>query len=802
MRNLSKQKLYSFINVFGLASGIAFSVLVILFISDEIRYDHFHEDKADIYQVYRQPILENTPFTVSQFTPLPLGQAMKDDFPEVEEFARIIPFGSFVIRTDDGELIEEAGFAFADPATLTMFTFPLLYGNAASALENPTSIVISEEVAQKYFNKTDVVGETLSIRVAEEYQSFSISGVLKNIPGNSSIQFTLLLPIQTIFDNYERYASMQDNWFGTRAVTFVKLFDNANPESLSPKLPEFMEKYMGPMFNTMRERGDLGANEIPSYYNLQPLLDIHLNPAIPGAFQATSDPQYSFIFGGIALAVLLIACFNFMILAIGRSAKRVKEVGLRKVIGAHRSQLMTQFWGEAFVITFLAFIAGIVFVDLILPIFNELSDKSLQLGDLFLHPTIIVGLVLLFLFTGLIAGSYPSLVLANFAPIDSLKQRISTKGANSFTKGLIVIQFGLTIFFLTATLIMTNQLKFMQERNLGFTEEQLVVIPTDGLDGERVLDIYQNEYRNTSSIVSISGANISFASGLWRRGYRYNDEVHQAAVFRVAPNYIETMEMNLTAGRDFDVRLSSDSTQSIIVNHTFLDTHGLDNSVIGQSFPIDWGWMVNPTIIGVVEDFNYQSLENEIAPVIIYMNPRDPIRNLMVRLRPEQVRETIADLEETWASITNEIPFEYSFLDDDMNNLYIEQDRWLRIVSYSSYLAILISCLGLFGLAGLIAVQRQKEIGIRKVLGATTSGITLMLTSSFAKLVLFSIFVASPVAWYVMNNWLKEFAYRIEISGWVFVLSGVVALTISVLTVSYQSIKAALHDPVSNLRSE
>tara|TARA_R110000868_G_scaffold294140_3_gene554769 strand:- start:17940 stop:20372 length:2433 start_codon:yes stop_codon:yes gene_type:complete len=800
-RNLSKQKLYSFINVFGLAIGMAFSVLVILFVFDELRYDHFHENKEDIFRIYRQPTSLSSPIDLELATPLPTGQAMKDDFPEVEEFARLAPFGSLIIRKD-GELVQQSGFAYGDPSALKIFTFPMLYGDPSSALSNPSSIVITKEMAVKFFDDSNALGKTLSIRINDEFQTFEVSAVLKDIPQSSSIQFNMLFPVQTIFNNYERYASRTESWDASMTVTFVKLIDGTDIENLQAKLPDFMEKYQSGMFNQMREEGRIDAGEVPILYQFQPLLNIHLNPNIPGSFISPSDPKYAFILSGIAMAVLLIACFNFMILAIGRSSKRIKEVGLRKVVGAQRSQLMFQFWGEAFIITFLAFLVGFVLAEFSLPLFNELSGKDLQMLNMFSNGTVVTGLIVVFIFTSLVAGSYPALVLANFKPIASLKQKINLKSSNSFTKGLVITQFSLTIFLIASTFIMYEQLKFMQEKNLGFSGEQMVVIPTNGLDGQRIMEIYQNEFNSNPNVSSVSGANVSFASGLWRRGYRYNDEVYQAAVFRVAPNYIETMEMNLISGRSFDPRIASDSTQSIIVNQTFLNNHNLDVSAVGQSFPIDWGWMVDPIIIGVVEDFNYQSLENEIAPVLIYMNPGDPILNLMVRIRPDRMQETIAELKTTWTSVTNEVPFEYSFLDDDMNSLYAEQDRWSRIVSYSSFLAILVACMGLFGLAGVVSVQRQKEIGVRKILGATTSEITVMLSSGFAKLVLIALIIASPLVWYLMNNWLKDFAYRIEISLWIFILSGVIALSVALLTVTYQSIKAAIQDPVKNLRSE
>lgn len=801
IRNLSKQKLYSFINISGLTVGLTFCLLVLMFVNDELNFDQFHENKADIYRLYRSPLVPDTPYDRDIFTPLPTGQSMLDDLPEVESYARFTPFGSMVIRTGN-ELIDQDGFAFADPNALTMFSFPTEFGDAEFALRDPNSIVITKEIAKKYFGDSNPVGQFMDIRINEEFQEFRVDAVLKDVPSNSSIQFSLILPIQTVIDNYEVYKRVEDSWRGTRTITYVQLRKETDLVSLRSKLPDFINTYMGDAFDEMRADGRLSVAGPAIIYDLQPLLDIHLDPDFPGGFTTPSNPIYSYVLGGIALTVLLIACFNFMILAIGRSAKRVKEVGLRKVVGAQRNQLMIQFWGEAILLTAIAFITGLVLTEFVLPVFNELANKQLTIGDAFGDIRIIGGVVLIFLFTGVVAGSYPALVLSGFMPIDSLKEKMSFKGSNTFTKSLIVVQFGLTIFLVTATLIISDQLRFLQEKNLGFSGEQVVVIPSSGTDGVRALEIYRNELSNDTHILEFTGANVSFASGLWRRGYQYNGEVMQTAVFRVDPNYINTLQMNLIAGRNFDTRLSSDSTSAIIVNQTFLDRHGLNLGSVGESFPIDWGWMVEPTIIGVVEDFNYQSLQNTVEPIVIYMNPRDPILNIMVRISPDDMQGSIAKLRSTWGQITAEIPFSYSFLDSDMDNLYRNEAQWSRIISYSSFLAIFIACLGLFGLAGIVAIQRQKEIGIRKVLGATTSGITFMLSSGFARLVSISILIACPVAWYVMENWLSNFAYRIDISIWMFILSGFIAIGIAMLTVSYQSVKAAIQDPVKNLRSE
>jgi putative ABC transport system permease protein len=801
LRNLKKQKLYSFINIAGLAVGIAFCFLVLLFINDELKYDTFHENKEDIYRLYRQPLVDDIPYDLDLYTPMPLGEAMLNDIPEVENFTRLAPFGSMVIR-NDGQLIDQSGFAFADPGIFEMFSFPLKYGDPSSALSNPNTLVIDESIAEKYFNGVNPVGRFLDVRLNGEFKKMEISGVIENIPDNSSFRFNILLSVQTVINNFENYASVENQWDATRSLTFVQLNSQAILKTVQAKLPSFISKYMGNIFDELRNDGRYDSDGPPIIYNLQPLMDIHLNPDFPSAFSNPSNPLYSFILGGIGLAVLLIACFNFMILAVGRSAKRVKEVGLRKVVGAQKNQLMLQFWGEAFVLTFIAFLVGVFLAEFSLPLFNQLSGKDLVLFDLASSIPFLIGLIMLFLVTGFIAGSYPSLILSNFKPIESLKEKLNFKGSNRFTKSLIVVQFTLTIFLIIATIIMSSQLNFLQEKNLGFSGEQVVVVPTSGLDGERVIDLYRNTLGNEQDILEVTGANVSFSSGLWRRGYLYEGEVMQSAVFRVDHNYINTLEMNLVAGRDFDPLLSSDSTASIIVNESFIRTHGLELSDIGNSFPIDWGWMVNPKIIGVVQDFNYQSLNNTVEPVMIYMNPRDPILNMMVRVSPENIPKTVNKLKENWTNVTSDVPFSYSFLDEDMDNLYRSEQRWSKIVSYSSLLAIVIACLGLFGLAGIVAVQRQKEIGIRKVLGATTTSITLMLSSDFAKLVLVSIGLASPIAWYIMSQWLKEFAYQIDISIWIFITAGIIALLVSILTVGFKSIKAALSNPIESLKSE
>ncbi|MGK7370125.1 MAG: ABC transporter permease [Candidatus Halalkalibacterium sp. M3_1C_030] len=800
-RNLRKQKLYSLINILGLSVGLAFCVLVLLFINDELTYDEFHENKDRIYRLYRQPLASNGPIDKDLYMPIPTGPAFKTDFPQVEEYVRFTPFGSNIIR-HDGQLFEQSGFAFSDPSVFEVFSFPLLFGNSGSALDNPNSVVLSKEAAGKYFGMANPIGKQLSIRLNSQFYEFEVTGVLENISNNSTIQFDILLPHQKLMQVFEAYSRVENRWDATRLITYLMLREEDNIIQIRARLPEFMTSHMGEMFDEMRAEGTLKSDGPPIIYQLQPLPEVHLDPSVPGGFTEPGNPVYSYILGGIALAVLLIGCINFMLLSIGRAVKRAKEVGLRKVIGAQRGQLMFQFWGEAFLLTLIAFLLGFGLAEAVLPLFNDLAGKELSLIAAFESTTATGILLILFIITGMTAGSYPALILSSFKPIDSLKDKLRLGGSNRYSKALIVVQFSLSVFLIIATLIMADQLNYMQNKNLGFRGDQVVVIPANGTDGERMVQLYRDELGDETNIIDISGANVSFATGLWRRGFQFNGELHQAAVFRVDHNYIETLKMDILEGRDFNPAIASDSTKSIIVNQTFVDEMGLGEDPVSQIFPIDWGWMVNPEIIGVVKDFNYQSLENEVAPAIMYMNPRDPILNMMVRIRPENMSGTIEQLRNTWTLVTNEVPFSYSFLDEDMDQLYQSEQRWSRIIGYGSFFAIFIACLGLFGLAGITAVKRQKEIGIRKILGANVSRIVLLLTKDFALLVTISIAVAVPLAWFVMQEWLQNFAYRTDISLSIILISGGLALVVALATVSWQALRAAFMNPVKNLRSE
>lgn len=801
VRNLRKQKLYSLINILGLAVGLAFCVLVLLFINDELNYDRFHADADRIFRLYRQPTVESSPIDLELAMPLPTGEAMKTDFPAVEEYVRFVPFGTQDIR-HDGIIYEQGEVVFTDPSIFTVFTFPLRYGNSSSALAGPGSVVLTRETAEKYFGSENPMGRTLSIRLNGQYRDFTVTGVTESVPPNSTIQFQVLLHNRALFNSFDVYGRVENRWDATRAITYVRLREESAVNEVRAQLPDFMENHLGAMFDRMREQGRLKTEGTPIIYQLQPLLDVHLNPDIPGGFSSPGDPVYSYNLGGIALVVLLIACINFMILAIGRSSRRIKEVGMRKVAGADRMQLMVQFWGEAILLTFIAFAIGIGLTEAFLPVFNELAAKELHLATLFQYPSILCALAGIFLLTALIAGSYPAVVLSGFQPIDSLKERLSIGGANLFTRSLIVVQFSLSVFLVIGTLVMSNQLEYMREKNLGFQGEQVVVIPLPGLDGERVLDIYRNELSGEADIENISAMSFVFDRGTARRGFQYEGELKQVAVFRVEPNFIETMNMELLQGRNFNPDLASDSTESIIVNEAFVREFGWSGDPLNRTLDIDWGSLRNPKAIGVVRDFHFQSLQNRIRPAMLYTSPVDPINNLLIRIRPEHMPGSIDRLRSVWSGITDEVPFNYRFLDDGMDQLYRSEERWGKIIAYGSFFAIFIAALGLFGLAGITAVRRRKEVGIRKVLGATVTGIVTLLSRDFARLVLIAVVIAAPVAYYVMQQWLQNFAYRIEIGFGIILLAGVTALSIALATVGWHALKAARMNPAESLRNE
>ncbi|NNF59597.1 MAG: FtsX-like permease family protein [Rhodothermaceae bacterium] len=799
LRTLRKQKLYSVINVFGLALGIACCVLLLLFVADELTFDTMHTEDDRIVRISRISLTEDgqpdgEPAT--PYMPIPAGPALVEDIPEVEAAVRLKRFRKLVRH---GELTVEDPVVFADPAILTVFTFPLRAGDPATALSQSGSVVLSEAAAQRYFGEEDPMGQTLEVQFEGEFEPFTVTGVAA-VESNSTVNFEVLLPFERIYDAHPWMISRADAFTWSSTITYVQLREDASLAAVEAKVPAFLETHYGPHVDAMRESGFWTSDTLPLDYFLQPLADIHLNPDVRPGLTPPSNPLYAKILAAIALAVLLIACINFMTLAIGRSAARAKEVGVRKTIGARRGQLLRQFWGEAFLMTVLGLGLGLVLAVLFVPAFNGLTGKELSLG--LVNPAWAAGaLAGITLLTGLVAGSYPALMLSRLKPIETLKDRVRLGGANVFTRSLVVVQFALSVFLLVGALIMSGQLAYLQTRDLGFEDDNVAVIDVGDLHGDQVLERYRTALAGEASLRGFTGTSIAFGHGTSSVGFPYKGRDVEVVEYRVAADFVERMRMELLAGRDFNPLLASDSTDAVLINEALAREFGWADP-LGQVVEGFRGEGEGPTVIGVVRDFNFRSQHLAVEPAVLTLDPNQTIEYVLARIVPGHTPEALAALEASWAEFAPDLPFSYSFLDEDLAAFYENEARWAEIVRYATLFALLVACLGLFGLASLAVAQRTKEIGIRKVLGASVGSIAALLAKGFAGLVAVSGLIAAPLAYLAGQRWLEGFAYRIDLGPGVFLLAGGLALLVALLTVSAQALRAATADPVQSLRYE
>jgi putative ABC transport system permease protein len=790
-RSVLRQKGYAAINVVGLAVGLAFCTLILLYVRDELTFDRFHAQSDRIYRVYKAYYTPDGGIERKDaWLPAPQGPAMKSDLPEVDEYVRVRSRSYFVRRHT--EAVEEQ-ILFADASLFDVFTFPLLKGDPGTALADPSSIVLTESMALKYFGDQNPMGGRLAVRLTDRFEDFVVTGVAADVPGNSSIQFGLLAP-------FVRISSPRDDWYSNNYFTYVRLKGQSSPVDLEAKLVDFRLKYFPNQVQELRDRGNWTGDGLPVRYHLQPLTDIHLDPTIASE-PPPGDPTYSYVLASLAIVVLVVGCINFTTLALGRSAIRAREIGVRKVVGARRTQIMLQFWGEALILSILALVVGLGLAGLSLPVFNELADKSLRLDFSVGTLSALLGLAIA---TALLAGCYPALLLSSLRPVETLKNRLRLGGSRGLTRSLVVVQFALSIFLVVSALTMLNQLRYMQTRDLGFDKEQVVVIPVQGLDGQRMLRLMESEVGSHSGIVGLTGINNAFARGQWARGFKHEDEEKLAYIYRVEIDFMDVLGMELLAGRNFDPLRATDSSHAVIINEALARDFGWADpvgKVVSGLNAYEGRPDLDPTVIGIVKDFNFRSLHRPVEPMMMSLS-MDRIYNLLARVRPNEVPASLAALRAAWENLTPDVPFTYSFLDDDLDRQYRSEERWSRIIGFGSLFAILVACLGLFGLGALAVTGRTKEIGIRKVLGASVSSVMVLISKEFAWLVLVAIALAAPAAYFAMSRWLGDFAYRIDIGPGVFLLTGMLVLITALATVSYQSLKAGIADPVKSLRHE
>ena len=799
VRNLARDKGQAFINLFGLAVGMTCCILIFLYIQDELSYDRY-PDKAG--QTYRLALEAQTPdrgVINTARTPPPWAPALAKEFPEVESTVRIkTPLVSWNVGYIAGEKrFHEKGFYFADPSVFDVFSFKLVKGDPNTALKDPRTLVMTETAARKYFGDADPIGKT--IRVDNTYD-FRVTGVMQDVPRNSHITFDILasfesLNVLPIYVQGARYDSFQATGLFPDVYTYLRLQKGYSPSAFEKKMPDFLRKYVG---------GQIAQFRIQMRPFLQPLTRIHLHSNLDAEMKANSNVSYIYIFSAIAAFVLLIACINFMNLATARSAGRAQEVGLRKVVGAYRGQLVQQFLGETLFLSGLALALALLFTSLLLRVFNNLSGKklSLMLAAGWGIP-IMIGLTVL---VGLIAGSYPAFFLSAFRPANVLKGSLkSSQGSALFRRVLVVFQFAVSIVFMIGTGLVYRQLDYIQNKPLGFDKENVVVLPLGDPRARVVYQSFKDRVLQSPDVVAVAGVsdlpggltNIAFVRP---EGAAPGEQVTMEAVF-VDHDFIKALGIELAAGRNFSRDFPTDTLQAFILNETAVKLLGWEAKPIDRQISLG---NLNGRVIGVVKDFHLKSLHNRIGAVFLHLPPQtpDPLHYLAVKIRPGSSGRTLKFIEEKWREVYPQDPFIYSFLKDDFDGLYRTEQRRGGIFLAFSVLTILIACLGLLGLASFTAEQRNKEIGIRKVLGASVPTLVRLLSKEFVQLVLLANLAAWPIAYFAMRGWLRNFAYRVSIGWGIFFAAAISAVAIALLTVSYQAVKAALANPIDAIHRE
>lgn len=799
LRNLRKHTAYSLINITGLGIGMAACVLILLYVNDELRYDTYHEHAEQIYRAGVHGVISGNEFR-SSTTSAPMAATLVEEFPEVVAGTRIWGTGRVLINYEDRRFYEDR-FLWADSTVFDVFTLPLLQGDARTALTQPNSIVISASTAEKYFGSANAMDRVLRFDGGTDYR---VTGVMQDMPTQSHFRADLLA---SAVSNARSEGTM---WVSNSFTTYFRVHPNATGADVEAKFPELIRKYVVPQIEQAvgQNYDDMVAAGLRYDFFVQPLSDLYLRSSdVDNSLGSTSDISYVYILGAIALVILLIACINFMNLSTARSSNRAKEVGLRKVLGSARPQLIKQFLGESVLLSVLGLFVAVILIHAALPIFNGFSGKTLALG-LNAQAWVYGALVGIALTAGLLAGIYPAFVLSAFQPAAVLKGNLSGGAKSSWMRSsLVVVQFGISMVLLIGTGVVFNQLDYMQNQRLGFTGEQVVAVPLETQDARDSYEAIRNSLLQNTNILSVANSNVIpgrfYSDTAFRPEGR--DDVHIFYQGQASHNFIETFEMEVVAGRSFSRDFAADVDGSFLINETTARQLGwTPEEAVGKHLDMvaanDDNSDLTKTIVGVIRDFHMESLHSPIQGLVLQLD--NDSYYLSARLRPERIAETLAFIETQVQSYQPEHPHRYFFMDEDFGRQYQQEERLSSIFSGFTGLAIFIACLGLFGLASFITQQRTKEIGVRKVLGASVVEIVVLLSKEFTKLVLVASLIAFPVAYFLMDRWLQDFAYNAGISPLTFILAAVAALLIAWLTVSYQSLKAAIADPVKALRYE
>lgn len=793
LRNFKKQKLYSFVNIFGLALGLACFLLIGTYIKHELSYDRYHPEFEKIYRVVE--IIKDA--EESSSLPFSAGPAMANDFPDqIDKMVRFFNHQapSYTLEYNNDKTFREKNLFFADSTVFDVFAFPFLKGDPLTALKNPNSIVLTQSLAEKYFGEEEPIGKMLKYEGTELLQ---VTAILDEVPANSHFTFDGLISFSTLRKEYNGEPS---GWVWNPNWTYVKLKEGISPEQIDAQFPAFVEAHYP----------DFIKADVSMY--LQPLKDIHLHSHLDYEAAPNSDIAYIYIFLAIAFFIILIAAINYMNLATARSAQRAKEVGMRKTLGARKHQLVMQFLGESVLTCIVAGIFSLILLNLLLPFFNTLAGKSFQFIDMFADPLILGGFIGLTLLLGILGGIYPAFFLSAFDPIEVLKNQFNQgKKGNVLRKGLVVGQFTISIILVIATFISYQQLQLLQTKNLGFDKDQVMLIPVQLSPIVGKYESFKNTISQSPGVLEVSGTELPLGAKYQTHPYLPEGSPSEDLIFYpslfVLPGFTETFGIKIVAGRTFVEENQNDITKAVLINEAMVKhlNWGEPENAIGKSFR---GTGENAVrVIGVMQDFNTASLHQEVPPFVLDLPNNEGqlnffMRYFAVKIKGGDVRNTIAFIEDGWKQFEPDRPMEFFFLNEHLNQLYQFEDTLSKAAGIFALLAILIACLGLFGLAAYTAERKVKEIGIRKVLGASTANILSLLSKEYTLLIGIAFVLAVPIAYVLLGKWLERFAYQTSLNPFLFILAGLTILLLAWLTVSFQSLKAARANPVDSIKTE
>ena len=795
-RNIFRHKGYTFINVFGLAMGIICCLLILVFVQDELSYDKYHQKADRIYRIVNAGVIRGSQLEIPLVSG-PWGPAMVEEFPEVLKAVRLKPPDSRWVIAHDEKKFPEKGLYFVDPSFLEVFDVEMVAGDPETALDAPYSMVLTEEMAQKYFGEENPMGKIL---IGDNWLNFNITGIMRKHPPTTHMDYDFLVNFETLnratqpSNDQLLYGDLSQNWQNFRIYTYLLLDEKADPDALEAKMHTFLEERLG---NPLRTAGV----ELNPY--LQKLTDIHLRSNLEGELGPTGDESSIYIFSVVAFFILLIACINFMNLSTARSQNRAKEVGIRKVVGADKTQLIKQFLGESITFAFLASVIGGIVVLCLLGPFNAVAEKNISSSSLINGQTLLALIGLAFI-VGFVSGGYPAFLLSSFHPAEVLRGKKHLGGSGGLLrKILVVVQFTISVFLIIGLSVIVNQMRYIKNRPLGFDQNNILAVPLSDPVTRSTYPSYKTAFLSNSQVISVSGASAIpgglFGIGLLRPFGRPVEENLTVQVINVDYDFVETFGLKLYEGRDFSREFATDMNRALLLNEEAVEQFGFDS---GLDIRLTPGGPNALPVIGSLKDYYFKSLHQKIEPFVMVLATEQAFNWVFIKTTEENMPEVMSFAEREWHRINPGHPFEYTFVDRSIATMYHSEAKLSRLFSIFTAIAIYIACLGLFGLASFTVAQRTKEIGMRKVLGASVGGIIIILSKEYVKWVVLANIFAWPLAYYFMRKWLEQFAYHVDLNIFVFVASGTLALVIALLTVSIQTFKAAAADPVDSLRYE